>query len=203
MKSLNHPTIILLVIASFIFQNWSAPAGYIVGDRAADFSLKNIDERYVALSDYKEVKGFLVIFTCNHCPYAQIYEQRIIELHKMYAPLGIPVVAINPNSPLIVPEDSFEEMQKRAKAKKYPFAYLFDEDQTVMQNFGATRTPHVFLLDANRVVRYIGAIDDNPESPASAKNRWTEDAVNALLAGEKPNPDYTRAVGCTVKKRPH
>lgn len=203
MKAINHPAIVLLIISAFIFQNWSGPAGYIVGDKAEDFSLKNVDETFVSLSDYKNVKGFLVIFTCNHCPYAQIYEQRIIDLHKMYAPLGIPVIAINPNSPLIVPEDSFEEMQKRAKAKKYPFAYLFDEDQTVMPKFGATRTPHVFLLDSNYVVRYIGAIDDNPESPASAKNRWTEAAVNALLAGEKPNPDFTRAVGCTVKKKPH
>jgi len=204
MKSINLPTIILLVITAFSLQNWSsAPAGYIVGDMAEDFSLKNVDGNFVSLSNYKGTKGFLVIFTCNHCPYAQIYEQRIIDLHKMYAPLGIPVIAINPNSPLIVPEDSFEEMQKRAKAKKYPFAYLFDEEQTVMPKFGATRTPHVFLLDSNRVVRYIGAIDDNPESPAAAKNRWTEAAVNALLAGELPNPDFTRAVGCTVKKKPH
>jgi peroxiredoxin len=207
MKSFNLPTIILLVIAAFCLQNWlptpTAPSGYIVGDTAEDFSLKNVDGNFVSLSQYKDVKGLLVIFTCNHCPYAQLYEQRIIDLHKMYAPLGIPVVAINPNSPLIVPEDSYEEMQKRAKAKKYPFAYLFDEEQVVLPKFGATRTPHVFLLDSAHVVRYIGAIDDNPESPASAKNRWVDNAVNALLAGEKPNPDFTRALGCTVKKKPH
>jgi peroxiredoxin len=201
MKTINLP-VILFVIIAFIFQNWSTTAGYIVGDRAEDFSLKNVDGNLVSLSDYKDTKGLLVIFTCNHCPYAQIYEQRIIDLHKMYAPLGIPVLAINPNSPLIVPEDSFEEMQKRSKAKKYPFAYLFDEEQTVMPKFGATRTPHVFLLDSNFVVRYIGAIDDNPESPASAKNRWTEAAINKMLAGENPNPDFTRAVGCTVKRKP-
>jgi peroxiredoxin len=203
MKSFNLPTIILLVISAFSFQNWSQPpAGYIVGDKADDFSLKNVDGKFVSLSDYKDVNGYLVIFTCNYCPYAQIYEQRIIDLHKKFAPLGIPVIAINPNSPLVVPEDSFEEMQKRAKAKKYPFAYLIDEDQTVMPKYGATRTPHVFLLNANRVVQYIGAIDDNPESPAAVKNRWVELAATAMLSGEKPNPNYTRAVGCTVKKAP-
>ena len=204
MKTTNLSSILLLVITALIFQNWSSsPSGYIVGDKAEDFSLENSDSSFVSLSDYKGVKGLLVIFTCNHCPYAQIYEQRIIDLHKKYAPLGVPVVAINPNSPIIVPEDSFEEMQKRAKLKKYPFAYLFDAEQTVMPKFGASRTPHVFLLDSNLIVRYIGAIDDNPETPASAKNRWTESAVNALLAGENPNPDFTRAVGCTVKKKPH
>ena len=202
MQSANLPTIILLVIASFFLLNWSAPSDYIVGDQVEDFTLKNVDGKFVSLSDYIGTKGVLVIFTCNHCPYAQIYEQRIIDLHKKYAPLGVPVLAINPNSPLIVPEDSYEEMQKRAIAKRYPFPYLFDEDQTVMPKFGATRTPHVFLLDSNRVVRYIGAIDDNPETPASARNRWAESAVNALLAGRTPSPDFTRAVGCTVKRKP-
>ncbi len=173
-----------------------------LGDKAEDFTLRNVDDTFVTLSSYSDTKGVLVIFTCNHCPYAQIYEQRIIDLHKMYTPLGVPVVAINPNSPLIVPEDSFEEMQKRAKTKKYPFVYLFDEDQTVTPKFGATRTPQVFLLDSNRVVKYIGAIDDSPESPSDVKNRWVEAAVNALLAGENPNPGFTRAVGCTIKKKP-
>lgn len=199
------PSLALLVITAFLLISASpapAPAGYIVGDIADDFSLKNVDGNFVSLADYKDVKGYLVVFTCNHCPYAQLYEQRIIDLHRKYAPMGIPVVAINPNSPLIVPEDSYEEMQKRAKLKKYPFAYLFDEEQKVFPKYGATRTPHVFLLDARRAVQYIGAIDDNPESPASAKNRWVEAALEALLRGEKPITDYTRAVGCTVKKKP-
>lgn len=203
MNRFNLPSLVLLVISTFLLQNWVAgPSGYIVGDRVDNFSLKNVDGNMVSLSDYKGTKGVFVVFTCNHCPYAQIYEQRIIDLHKKYAPLGIPVVAINPNSPLIVPEDSFEEMQKRAKSKKYPFPYLFDETQSVMPTFGATRTPHVFLLDSTWVVRYIGAIDDNPELPNAAKNRYAESAADALLAGKLPSPDYTRAVGCTVKKMP-
>jgi len=180
----------------------TAPSGYVVGDKADDFSLKNVDGSMVSLTKYKNVKGYIVVFTCNHCPYAQLYEQRIIDLHKKYNPKGYPVIAINPNSPAVVPEDSFEEMQKRAKAMKYPFDYLFDEEQTVYPAFGATRTPHVFILDTNLVVRYIGAIDDNPELPSHAKNRWVENALEALIRGENPSPDVTLAIGCTVKKAP-
>ncbi len=156
----------------------------------------------VSLSDYKDVKGYIVVFTCNHCPYAQMYEDRIIALHNKYKPKGFPVIAINPNSPAIVPDDSFEEMQKRAKEMKYPFPYLFDEDQTVYPKYGATRTPHVFIMDTSRVVRYIGAIDDNPELAIMVKNRYAENALDAMLRGETPKPDYTLAIGCTVKKKP-
>lgn len=175
---------------------------YEVGDRAEDFTLKNVDGTMVSLAKYKKAKGYIVVFTCNHCPYAQLYEHRIIDLHKKYADLGFPVVAINPNSPEVVPEDSFEEMQKRAKQKKYPFDYLFDEDQTVYPKFGASRTPHVFVLDSTLMVRYIGAIDDNPENPDDVKNYFVRNAVDALLSSQMPNPDFTRAVGCTVKKKP-
>ena len=178
------------------------PAPYEVGDTAEDFKLKNVDGNMVSLSDYKNVKGFIVVFTCNHCPYAQLYERRIIELHRKYADLGFPVVAINPNSPAIVPEDSYEEMQRRARLKRYPFAYLFDEAQTVYPKFGATRTPHVFVLDSTLMVRYIGAIDDNPENQDDVKNHFVQKAVDALLASQMPDPDFTRAVGCTVKKKP-
>lgn len=178
------------------------PNGYGVGDVALDFSLKNVDGKMVSLSNYKDVKGYIVVFTCNHCPYAQLYEQRIIDLHRKYKDKGFPVIAINPNSPEIVPEDSFAEMQNRARQKRYPFAYLFDEKQSVFPQFGATRTPHVYVLDANLIVRYIGAIDDNPESPNSIKNRYVESAVESMLHGGNPVVDFTRAVGCTIKKKP-
>lgn len=193
---------LLLAGVFLLFGSATSPCGYAVGDQAEDFSLKSVNNKMVSLADYKDALGYIVVFTCNHCPYAQLYEQRIIDLHNKYAPKGFPVIAINPNSPLIVEEDSFEEMQKRAKVNKYPFEYLFDEEQTVYPKFGATRTPHVFLLDHDLIIRYIGAIDDNPETPKSAKNRWVEKAVEAMMRGEKPNPDFTRAVGCTVKKKP-
>ena len=201
MKKLSLLVILLAAISLFFFSAVQKEV-YVVGDQAADFSLKNVDGKPVALSDFKNVKGFIVVFTCNHCPFAQLYEQRVIDLSKKYTPKGFPLIAINPNSPIVVWEDSFEEMQKRAKAKKYPFPYLFDEDQTVYPKFGATRTPHVFVLDSSLVVRYIGAIDDNPESQGDIKRNWVEDAVDAMLRGEHPNPDFTRAVGCTVKKKP-
>ena len=201
-KTVFPPLLLAGVFLLFISATTTSPCGYAVGDHAEDFSLKSVNNKMVSLADYKDARGYIVIFTCNHCPYAQLYEQRIIDLHNKYAPQGYPVIAINPNSPLIVEEDSFDEMQKRAKANKYPFEYLFDEEQKVYPKFGATRTPHVFLLDQDRIIRYIGAIDDNPETPKSAKNRWVEKAVEALMRGDKPNPDFTRAVGCTVKKKP-
>lgn len=191
------------LVAAFLFVlSASKSQTYSVGDTAENFSLKDVSGDTVSLEDYKDERGVIVVFTCNHCPFAQLYEQRIIDLHRTFAPLGFPVVAINPNSPLIVAEDSFEKMQERARQRHYPFAYLFDEAQTVYPKFGATRTPHVFVLDANRVVRYIGAIDNNAEAPNSTTQRWVENAVRALLNGEKPNPDFTRAVGCTIKKAP-
>lgn len=177
-------------------------SGYGIGDVADDFTLKNVDGKMITLSEIQNVKGYIIVFTCNHCPYAQLYEQRIIDLHRKFSPKGFPVVAINPNSPLIVPEDSYEEMQKRARLRRYPFVYLFDEEQTVFPRFGANRTPHVFILDQDRVVKYIGAIDDNPESPNSVKNRFVEDAIQQILAGGHPEPEFTRAVGCTIKRKP-
>jgi peroxiredoxin len=193
---------ILLLGYLMLAINATTPKGYTVGDIAQDFSLKSVNGDTVSLSDYKDAKGIIVVFTCNHCPFAQLYEQRIIDLHKKFAPQGYPVVAINPNSPLVVPEDSYEEMQVLAKTKKYPFAYLFDEAQTVYPRFGATRTPHVFVLDEIRAVRYIGAIDNNAEAPCASTTRWVENAVNALIAGESPSPVSTKSVGCTVKKAP-
>lgn len=198
------PLLLPVALAAYMLLAVSAvsPKGYSVGDVAENFSLKNVTGDTVSLSDYRDAKGVIVIFTCNHCPFAQLYEQRIIDLHRTFAPLGFPVVAINPNSPLIAPDDSFEKMQERAKTKHYPFAYLFDEGQTVFPKFGATRTPHVFLLDENRAVRYIGAIDNNPEAPSASTQRWVENAVYALLKGEAPNPQSTKSVGCTIKKAP-
>lgn len=195
-------SVLLLVVAALFFNADHHPQAYIVGEKADDFTLKNVDGKDLSLTkDYKDAKGFIIVFTCNHCPYAQLYEKRIGDLHRKFAPLGLPVIAINPNDPDIVPEDSFAAMQSRAKDKKFPFPYLFDEKQSVYPKFGATRTPHVFILDKALVVRYIGAIDDNPETPEQVKKRYVEDAANAVLRGQKPQPDFTRAVGCTIKTK--
>jgi peroxiredoxin len=176
--------------------------GYQVGDKATDFNLKNIDGNWVSLGDYQDAKGYIVIFTCNHCPYAKAYEERIIELDKKYAPQGFPVIAINPNDPVVSPGDSYENMQERAKQKGFTFPYLFDAKQEVFPTFGATRTPHVFILNKAKkemTVEYIGAIDDNYEDAAKASSKYVEDAVDALLSGKKPKVTTTKAIGCTIK----
>jgi len=174
-------------------------SGYHVGDVASDFSLKNVDSKMVSLADYKDAKGFIVTFTCNHCPYAVMYEQRLIDLHNKYAPKGYPIIAINPNDPEVVPEDSFENMQIRAKEKSFPFAYLMDEKQAIYPKFGATKTPHIFLLDKSLTVKYIGAIDDSPRDAGAVKVKYVENAIDAIEKGENPDPATTKAIGCSVK----
>ena len=169
-----------------------------VGEQASDFSLKNVDGTMVSLKDYKNVKGYIVVFTCNTCPYAVMYEDRLIELHNKYG-AEFPVVAINPNDPAVKPGDDFASMVTRAKEKNFPFKYLFDEGQKVYPAYGATRTPHVYLLDANRYVRYIGAIDDNAQNPSEVSERYLENAITALKGGNNPDPSETKAIGCTIK----
>jgi peroxiredoxin len=174
--------------------------GYKIGDVATDFSLQNaVDDSRVSLASYGDVNGYIVVFTCNTCPYAKMYEDRLIALHEKYAPQGYPVVAINPNDPSIQPGDSVAEMKKRAREKNFPFKYLFDDGQEIYPQYGATRTPHVFLLDKNRVVRYIGAIDNNARDARSVSEAYVETAIEALKHGEDPNPDVTKAIGCTIK----
>lgn len=193
---------ILLLSFALLALNLVSAQGYRIGDKAADFRLKNVDGNYVSMSDYTDAKGFVVVFTCNHCPYAVAYEYRLIEIDKKYRPLGFPVIAINPNDPAAEPRDSYELMQVRAREKGFTFPYLFDEGQKVYPVYGATRTPHVFLLNRtgnDLVVSYIGAIDDNYRDPGSVEEKYLADAIDSLLAGNKPDPDFTRAIGCTIK----
>jgi peroxiredoxin len=175
---------------------------YKVGDEIKDFSLRNVDGKMVSLGDHPTAKGFIIVFTCNHCPFSQAYEQRIIDLDKKFDALGYPVVAINPNDPVKVPDDSFDEMVKRSNEYGYTFPYLVDETQEVAKKFGASRTPHVFVVRKDKkkfVLEYIGAIDNNTEDPAKADKKYVEDAVNALLASKSPDVKETKAIGCTIK----
>lgn len=199
MKTVIKSVLLLLTgIAVFSF----TPPGYKVGDQADDFKLKNTDGKMISLADFKDAKGFIVIFTCNHCPYAKAYEQRIMDLDKKYKSQGFPVIAISPNDPTAVPDDSYDNMVKRAKSKNYTFPYLIDETQQVARQFGAMRTPHVFILSKTSKgydVKYIGAIDDNTEDASQVKNHYVEDAVNALLQGKQVPVTETKAIGCTIK----
>jgi peroxiredoxin len=176
-----------------------ADGGFKVGDTATDFKLKNVDGKMVSLSDYKDAKGYIIIFTCNHCPFSVAYEDRIIALNNKYAGQGYPVIAINPNDPAVSEGDSYELMQARAKEKSFNFPYLYDDGQKVFPVYGATRTPHVFVLDKNRVVKYIGAIDDNVNEPKSVQVKYLENAIDALKSGKEITTTYTKAVGCSIK----
>ncbi|SEW42542.1 AhpC/TSA family protein [Chryseobacterium wanjuense] len=183
-------------------ENISSAKGYEIGDEATDFKLKNVDGKMVSLSDFKTAKGFIVVFTCNHCPYAKKYEDRIIELDKKYKSQGYPVIAINPNDPSVQPEDDYQKMIERAKQKGFTFPYLVDEGQKIFPQYGATKTPHVFLLqkeDGKNIVKYIGAIDNNYENPNDVSEYYVQDAVNALIKNEPIKMTKTVAIGCTVK----
>jgi peroxiredoxin len=191
----------LIAIVCFMLTT-KAHEGYHVGDVMNDFSLKNINGKNVSLSDYKKAKGFIITFTCNHCPYAMAYEDRINALNKKYETLGYPVIAINPNDAIQYPEDNFESMQIRAKEKKFTFPYLYDETQNIARQFGATRTPHVFIVQKEGdklIVKYIGAIDDNWEKAEDVKEKYAESAVDALLAGKSITTTFTKAIGCSIK----
>lgn len=176
---------------------------YVVGDKADDFSLKNVDGQMVSLSDFEEAKGFIVVFTCNTCPVSQANEDRIIALDKKYASKGYPVIAINPNNPDVSPGDGFALMQKRAKEKGFTFPYLFDDGQKVYPKFGASKTPHVYVLEKEGVdllVRYIGSIDDSARDAESVTTKYVENAVDALLRGQEITVASTTAIGCSIKK---
>lgn len=175
--------------------------GLNVGDTAPDFKLKNVDGKMVSLANYKKAKGFIVTFTCNTCPYANMYEDRLIALNKKMEPLGYPVIAVQPNDPGLSPGDSFSKMQARAKEKKYGFPYLLDDGQKVYPQYGATRTPHVYLLDKSLKVRYIGAIDDSPQDETTVEQAYVEEAIAALEAGKEPATTFTKAVGCGIKAK--
>ena len=191
---------LLMLVSAFTINTFSL--GYDINDVATDFKLKNVDGKFVSLSDYKDAKGFIVVFTCNHCPYAVAYEDRIIELDKKYKKLGYPVIAINPNNPEVQDKDSYELMKVRAKEKGFTFPYLFDEGQKIYPQYGATKTPHVYVLQKGKEgnkVKYIGAIDDNHSDESAVKVKYVENAVDALLKNKEVTVKVTKAIGCSIK----
>src|SRR6187402_3035407 len=193
----------LLFVAVFFATAFSSdvPTPFKIGVKATDFKLKSVDGKMYGMGDYKDAKGFIVVFTCNHCPFAKKYEDRINALAKKYKPQGYVLLAINPNDPALEPDDSFESMKIRAKEKGFAFPYLFDEGQKIYPQYGATKTPHAFLLDKNRVVKYIGAIDDNVDSASDVKEKYLENAIAALESGKTPSPETTKAIGCSIKAK--
>jgi peroxiredoxin len=172
------------------------PKAASLGDAAPKWSkLEGVDGKKHSLADLKEAKAVLVVFTCNHCPVAKAYEDRLIEVERDYTDLGVAVVAINVNN---VEADKLPAMKERAKEKGFEFQYLYDPSQKIGREYGATVTPHAFILDGKRKVAYMGAIDDN-QNAEKVEKHFVRDALDAVLAGKKPEPAKTKQFGCGIQ----
>jgi len=195
--------VLLVVIAiAALLISADKPGGYKPGDVVAGFKLKNVDGKMVGPESYRNSRGYIVVFTCNHCPFAKLYQERMNELNAMYGPRGFPLLAVSANDADAVPEDGFEAMKQRAKEKHYNFPYLYDEQQEVARAFGAVKTPHAFVVvkeGGKWILKYSGAIDDNGSEPGKVKTKFVAEAVDALLAGREVSVVSTKSVGCAIK----
>jgi len=166
-----------------------------------DFSLLNVDGTQVKLSDYKDAKGIVIIFTCNHCPFAKLYPSRLNALHKTYLPLGIPVIAISSTDTIQYEEDTYVLMQQKAKEEAFLFPYLYDGSQMVAKQFGAQKTPHAYVLWKQKgkwVVKYQGAIDDNGAEPEKVTQPFVQLALESLLNHRAIQIPSTKSIGCQI-----
>jgi peroxiredoxin len=169
------------------------------GDEAIPFELPGVDGRRHALADYAGKEAVAVVFTCNHCPYARAWEDRLIGIQADYAPRGVQLLAINANDAERYPDDGFPKMKERSEEKGFNFPYLYDEPQEIARAYGASRTPEVFLLDEGGTLRYHGTVDDNYDDPTAVKAHYLREAIEAVLAGRDPSTAETAPVGCTIK----
>ncbi len=198
MKKILFNSIILILTISIHAQ------GLKIGNTAPNFNLKSTGDKMLSLENFSNEKGLIVIFTCNHCPYSVAYEDRIIAIDKKYKEKGYPVVAINPNDPISYPEDSFEAMKVRAQEKGFSFPYLMDAKQEIYPQYGATKTPHVYVLKNTKEgfkVAYIGAVDNNSRDAAGVTENYLTNALDDLLAGKTPQVKTTKAIGCSIKPK--
>jgi len=171
-----------------------------IGNKMEPFKLKNVDGKILGSDELSKGKqATVIIFSCNHCPYVQAWEDRMIDIGRTYSSRGVAFALINANDPAKYTEDSFPEMVKRAASKGYPFPYLHDEDQSVARTYGATRTPEVFLFDVQGILCYHGRIDDNYENPDQVRSQDLKNALEAVLEGKRPSIPETPVVGCTIK----
>lgn len=170
-----------------------------LGDPAPPFSLPGVDGKTSSLEGFAEKPVLVVIFSCNHCPYVQAYEDRLIGIQRDYGNRGVQLVAINSNDDVHYPEDNLDHMIARAKDKGFNFPYLRDGSQQVARAYGATHTPQLFVFDQDRRLRYTGKIDDNWQRPEAVTRRYLRDALDALLAKRELAEPITHAIGCTIK----
>ena len=164
-----------------------------------EFNLPGTDDKTHNSDNFKRQRALLIIFSCNHCPYVQAYEDRIKEIQSDFGDNGLSVIAINSNEDRKYPEDSFDNMKKRAVEKGFNFLYLRDEDQSVAKEFDAAHTPEIFLFDDKRKLVYHGKIDDNWKEPERAKNKYLREAIEELFAGKEISVPETFSIGCTIK----
>ncbi len=170
-----------------------------IQQQAPDFSLPGVDGKTYSLGDFGDADILVVVFSCNHCPYVVGSEDRMIRLYDEYKPKGVEMVAINSNEEQNHPTDSFDHMVERAREKGFKFPYLRDESQEVARAYGALRTPHFFVFDKDRKLRYTGRMDDNPRQEGAETTHELRDALDALLKGESPPVEVTNPIGCNVK----
>lgn len=171
-------------------------ADLTIGQAAPDFKdIIGTDDKPHSLADYADAKLVVVVFTCNHCPVAKAFEDRLVALQKDYGPKGVQLLAVNVNN---LPEDKLDKMKERAKEKKFNFPYLYDSTQKIGRDYGAKVTPHVFVLDKNRKIAYMGAIEDKI-AEKEVKERYLRSALDALLDGKKPDKQTTQQYGCSIK----
>lgn len=170
-----------------------------IGSPLPGFNLPAVDGKNYSSSVYKDRKILVVIFSCNHCPYVQAYEERIINIQNQYGNKDVQIIAISSNDAVKYPEDSFEQMKLRSDQKQFNFPYLYDEDQSIAKSFGATHTPEVFVFDEVRKLAYHGKIDDNWQDESSIKSSYLKNAIDELLAGKEISVPETFSIGCTIK----
>jgi peroxiredoxin len=167
-----------------------------IGDAGPDFKgIIGTDDKQHALDDYKDAKAVVVAFICNHCPVAVAYEDRLVKLQADYKDKGVQLIAVNVNT---LPADRLDKMKERAEAKGFNFPYLYDETQKIGRDFGAKVTPHVFVLDKDRKLAYVGAID-NSQNADKAEKHYLRDALDAIVEGKTPDEPVTRQFGCGIK----
>ena len=200
---MRHPVIALVLLAALTLTPPARADGLALGDAApmTDLKLRDVSGKDVTLAALKGARGTLVVFTCNHCPYAKAWERRVAALGNDAMRRGIGVVAVNANDPETYPEDAFQPMVDRARSLGLRFPYAVDATSAMAKAFGATRTPEAFLFDRGGRLVYHGTIDDNAKDPDAVKRRYLRDALEAVIAGKPVPLAETKALGCSIKFR--
>jgi len=203
-KSFSLKVLFVLTLFSITLQSFQYVAKSVIGNTISDFSLKNVDGTWVSLNTYPEAKGFIIIFTCNRCPFAKLYTGRLNDLNSKYKELHVPLLAVNSMDTLLFEDENFQKMQQRAKSEGFNFPYLCDNSQSVAKKFAAQKTPHAFVIwkeNGSWIVKYEGAIDDNGAEPDKVKNQYIVNAVDDLLKGNTVQTKETKSVGCLIHFR--